>query len=111
MVNAIKVAAGLKRNPTTIKNSAGEFGQRSDKPPDIGHEIDAQAGHRMAIMCPGCLTARELVPAKNDENSTHTEAADQKSEIGVFGQRLEHDTRLTHRAVTRQREDRRSGFR
>jgi hypothetical protein len=46
------------------------------------------------------------MPAKNDENSTYTETTDQKSEIGVFGQRLEHDTRLTHAAVTRQREDR-----
>ena len=57
-------------------------------------------------MDPGRLATREFVPAKNNKNGTHTEAADQQSEIGMFGQRLEHDIRLTHRAVTRQREDR-----
>jgi hypothetical protein len=90
------------------QDSTGKLGQGSDQPPDIRHEIDAQASHRMSVVCPGCLTAGEFMPAENDENRTHTEATDQKSEIGVFGQRLEHATRFTQRAVGRQREDRRS---
>ena len=64
----------------------------------------------MAIVRPGCLPAGELLPAKNDKNSAHTEAADQKSEIGMFGQRLEHDIRLTHGGLSRQREDSGSDF-
>src|SRR6202012_2964549 len=80
-------------------------GQRSDQPPDIRHEIDAQTSHRMSVVCPGGLTAGEYMPAENDENSTRTETTDEKSEIGVFGQSLEHATRFTQRAAGRQRED------
>ena len=46
------------------------------------------------------------MPTENNENGTHPETTDQKPEIGMFGQRLEHDIRLTHGAVARQREDR-----
>jgi hypothetical protein len=59
----------------------------------------------MTVMCPGCLTAGEFMPAENDENSTHAETTDEKPEIGVFSQRLEHATRFTQRAAARQRED------
>ena len=71
MVNAIKVAAGLKRNPTRSE-FPGELGQRSEKSPDVWHEVNSQAGHGMSVVGPGCLAAREFVPAKNDKNSTHT---------------------------------------
>jgi hypothetical protein len=66
------------------QDSTGKLGQGSDQPPDIGHEINAQTSHRMSVVCPGCLTAGEFMPAENDENSTHAKTTDEKSEIGVF---------------------------
>ena len=87
------------------QDSTGKLGQGSDQPPDIRHEVNAQTSHRMSVVCPGCLTAGEFMPAENDENSTHAKTTDEKSEIGVFSQRLEHATRFTQRAAGRQRED------
>jgi hypothetical protein len=50
------------------------------------------------------LTARELLPPKDDEYRADTEATDQETEIGVFGQKLKHDIRLAHEPPARQRE-------
>jgi hypothetical protein len=87
------------------QDSPGKLGQRSNQPPDVRHEIDAHAAHGMSVVRPRGLSAGELMPAEDDENSTHAQSTDEKAEIGVFSQRLEHATRFTQRAVGRQRED------
>lgn len=74
------------------QNPAKEFRQGCEKPPHIWHEADSEIGHSVSDVRPGCLTAGKLLPTEHDEYGADANAADQESEIGMLGQRLEHET-------------------
>lgn len=74
------------------QNPAEEFRQRGEKTPDIRHETDSKMGHRVPDVSPGRLTAGELLPPEQDEYGADPDAPEQESEIGMLGQRLEHET-------------------
>ena len=74
------------------QNPAQELRQRCEKTPDIRHEADSEICHSMPDVRPGRLTARELLPPKQNVYGADPDAAEQESEIGMLGQRLEHET-------------------
>src|SRR5262249_32027169 len=83
---------GPKKKSENKQNPAKEFRQRGEKTPDVGHETDSEIGHSVPDMRPGRLTAGQLLPPEQDEYRADADAAKQESEIGMLGQRLEHET-------------------